>query len=159
MSTWDLKSVLDVPRYLLLKFGENRVIKSWDIRWGVLFFLLLSLLLGKVMPTLVQLELNCRLELSLAKIKWRGFYSTPFISFWNLSLNLKLTEPNLAKCNTFFKNKPYAKQIEVLIISKYHTMLSEVFLLMRDFPANLQSMTPSTPAFHFSVKFNLFLVI
>ena len=39
------------PNNLLLKFGQNRVSNSWDIRWGFLFLLLL-LLLGKVKPTL-----------------------------------------------------------------------------------------------------------
>ena len=47
MSPWQLKSLLDVPRYLLLNFGQNRVSNSWDIRWG--FFLLL--LHGKLTPT------------------------------------------------------------------------------------------------------------
>ena len=51
LSPWQLTSVLDAPRYLLLKFGQNRVSNSWDIRWGVLLLLLLLLLLGKVKPT------------------------------------------------------------------------------------------------------------
>ena len=48
MSPWQLKSVLEVFKYLLLKFGQNRVSNSWDIRWGFLFLLLL---LRKVKPT------------------------------------------------------------------------------------------------------------
>ena len=79
MSTWQLEPVLDVPRYLLLKFGQNRVSKSWDIRWGfLLLLLLLLLLLGKVKPTLVQLVLSCRLELSLAKVS-RVFQEVLFL--------------------------------------------------------------------------------
>ena len=31
MSRWQLESVLDVPRNLSLKFGQNQVSNSWDI--------------------------------------------------------------------------------------------------------------------------------
>ena len=31
MSPWQLESVLDGPRNLPLKFGQNRASKSWDI--------------------------------------------------------------------------------------------------------------------------------
>ena len=76
MSWWQLKSVLYVHRNLLLKFGQNWVSNSWDIRWGFLLSLLLWLLLGKVKPNLVQLVLNCRLELSLAIISQPRAFST-----------------------------------------------------------------------------------
>ena len=45
MSLWQLDSVLDFPRNLCLKFGQNRVSNSWDIWWG-LFFLFFFLWQG-----------------------------------------------------------------------------------------------------------------
>ena len=85
MLTWQLKSVLDVAMYLLLKFGQNWASNSWDIRWG---FLLSLLLLGKVKPTLVQVLLSCRLELSLAisvkdSFYWQNYYGGSVqLLFW-----------------------------------------------------------------------------
>ena len=35
MSPWQLESVLDVPRNLCLKFGQNRASNRWDIWWVV----------------------------------------------------------------------------------------------------------------------------
>ena len=120
MSTWDLKSVLDVPRYLLLKFGENRVSKSWDIRWGFLFFLLLSLLLGKVMPTLVQLELNCRLELSLA-IFYTLFLNKGTLSIQNAVRRKKdfihYKDPLYRSCPPLWKRDIIMSTVKWIIVS------------------------------------------
>ena len=60
------KCLQDVPRYLLLKFGQNQVVNSWDIRWG--FFLLLSLL-GKVKPT----PSSTGTELQTMNLAWQNW--------------------------------------------------------------------------------------
>ena len=66
MSPWQIKSVQDVSRYLLLKYGQNGVSNSWDIRWG--FFLLLSLL-GKVKPT----PSSTGTELQTMNLAWQNW--------------------------------------------------------------------------------------